>query len=231
MKKLGLIGGTGPESTIAYYKAIEYGVQKKMNRSCFPHMAIESLSVFEVLDFCSRRAYDDLAGYLIGGMKHLAAAGCEVGSLTGITPHIVFDKLQEASPIPVISIVEAACEYSKRKGYEKIALLGTYPTMTGTFFREPFTTAGIDVVTPTEEEMRYIGRKIESELELGRVVKETQGHIAGIVNRMRTDEDIDAVVLGCTELPLLFKDIEMDIPEINVMDVHIQKLIDVICED
>ncbi|MGI6203845.1 MAG: aspartate/glutamate racemase family protein [Anaerovoracaceae bacterium] len=231
MKKLGLIGGTGPESTIEYYKALEYGVQKKLNKNYFPHMAIESLSVFEVLDFCDREAYDDLAEYLIGGMKNLAAAGCEVGTLTGITPHIVFDKLQEGSPIPVVSIVEAACEYCREKGYGKIALLGTYPTMTGTFFQKPFTAAGIEVVTPTEEEKQYIGGKIESELELGNVVKETQDRVAGIVNRLKKDEDIDAFVLGCTELPLLFRDVKMDIPAIDVMDVHIRKLIDVICED
>ncbi|MEE3362947.1 MAG: amino acid racemase [Anaerovoracaceae bacterium] len=230
MKKLGLIGGTGPESTLIYYKEIEYGVQKKTNRNYFPHLTIESLSVFEVLDCCGRGAYEELADYLVQGMENLRRAGCDAGALTAITPHIVFDRLRKRSPIPVISIVETACEYSKNKGYEKVALLGTYPTMTGTFFQEPFESAGIRVVTPDADEMKYIGEKIESEIELGQIIPETQKRFEEIVERLKKDECVDAFVLGCTELPLVFDGADMGIPAIDVMDVHIKKLVDMICE-
>lgn len=77
MKKLGLIGGTGPESTIEYYKGIEYGVQQRLGRNFFPNLTIESLSVFEVLSFCEKKDYTGLAAYLAEGIRNLAAAGAE----------------------------------------------------------------------------------------------------------------------------------------------------------
>ncbi len=78
MNKLGLIGGTGPESTIEYYKGIEYGVQQKVGRSFFPNLTIESLSVFDVLSFCGKQDYAGLMEYLLKGIRNLAAAGAQI---------------------------------------------------------------------------------------------------------------------------------------------------------
>lgn len=230
MKKLGLIGGTGPESTLMYYKSIEQGVQEKVGKPFFPHMTIESLSVFEVLHFCDAGDLEGLAGYLAEGFRNLAAAGCDFAALTGITPHIVIDRVRERSPIPIVSIIDTAADYASAKGFTRVGLLGTYPTMSGTFFQENFRRKGIDVVRPHEDEMRFIGEKIETELEYGRVVPETRGRVMEIVRRMRDDEQIQAVVVGCTELPLLFKDAESPVEKIDVMEVHIDALIRMILE-
>ena len=102
MNKLGLIGGTGSESTIEYYKGIEYGVQQKSGHSFFPNLTIESLSVFDVLGFCGKQDYAGLTEYLLKGVRNLAAAGAQYAALTGITPHIVFDELSQASPIVTV---------------------------------------------------------------------------------------------------------------------------------
>ena len=167
MNKLGLIGGTGPGSTVEYYKGIEYGVQKKSGRNFFPNLTIESLSVFDVLNFCEKQDYAGLTAYLLKGICNLTAAGAQYAALTGITPHIVFDELSKASPIPLISMVDTARDYAAANGYKKICLLGTLPTMEGTFFQNFFSKRGVEVVTPNAEERNYIGTKIESELEFG----------------------------------------------------------------
>lgn len=231
MKKLGLIGGTGPESTIEYYKGIEYGVQQKLGKRFFPHLTIESLSVFEVLAFCEKRDYDGLTAYLLDGIRNLAAAGAECAALTGITPHIVFDRLTENAPIPLVSMVDAARDYALTQNYQKVCLLGTLPTMSGTFFQNSFATRGVEVVTPNEEEMRYIGEKIETELELGQVLPDTQRHFCRIAERMVQEQHVQAIVLGCTELPLLFSGVNLPVPYIDVMRVHIQTLVDLILSD
>jgi aspartate racemase len=228
MKKLGLIGGTGPESTIEYYRQIEYGVQAKTGS--FPNLTIESLSVFDVLRFCGENDYHGLAEYLLKGFQCLADAGADFASLTGITPHIVFDEISEKSPITVISIVDAACERAHVLGYRKIALLGTYPTMAGAFFQKTFQVQGIEVVTPLEDEMRYIGEKIETELELARVIPETQQRFCSIADRLVSDENVQAIVLGCTELPLILNDNLTKVPCLDVMKIHIEKLISLILE-
>lgn len=141
MKKLGMIGGTGPESTIEYYRRIEAGVQEKTGY--FPELVIESLSVFDVLKFCRMRDYDRLTDYLLKGFHILADAGCDFACLTGMTPHIVFDQIRKESPIPVISMIDAACEEAERLNFKTIALMGTYPTMSGSFFRKPFEQRGV----------------------------------------------------------------------------------------
>lgn len=231
MNKIGLIGGTGPESTIEYYRSIEYGVHKKCGRNVFPPLDIESLSVFEVLDFCKNKDYVGLTDYLLNGIKNLAAAGAKYAALTGITPHVVFKKLKEKSPIPLISMIDCACDYAVNHSYKKVCLLGTLPTMNGSFFQEQFAKFGVDVVTPNENEKNYIETKIENELEFGKVFSETQQDFLKIVKRIVDEENVQAVVLGCTELPLLFNNVTMPVPYIDVMQVHIESLIDLILAD
>ncbi|KXT75831.1 aspartate/glutamate racemase family protein [Streptococcus sp. DD12] len=228
MNKLGLIGGTGPESTIEYYKGIEYGVQQKVGRSFFPNLTIESLSVFDVLNFCGKQDYAGLMEYLLKGIRNLAAAGAQYATLTGITPHIVFDELSQASPIPLISMVDTAGDYALLHGYKKICLLGTLPTMEGKFFQNSFAKGGIEVITPDAEERNYIGTKIETELEFGKVLPETQQAFKEIAERIIREERVQAVVLGCTELPLIFDGVELPVPYIDVMQVHINALVDLI---
>ncbi len=231
MNKLGLIGGTGPESTVEYYKGIEYGVQQKSGRSFFPNLTIESLSVFDVLGFCRKQDYVGLTDYLLKGIRNLAAAGAQYAALTGITPHIVFDEISKVSPIPLISMVDTARDYAAANGYKKICLLGTLPTMEGTFFQNSFAKRGIEVVTPNAEEKNYIGTKIETELEFGKILPETQCAFKEIAERIIREEQVQAVVLGCTELPLIFDGVELMVPYIDVMQVHINALVDLIMRD
>ena len=231
MNKLGLIGGTGPESTIEYYKRIEYSVPKKSGRSFFPQLTIESLSVFEVLDFCGKKDYAGLTAYLLQGIRNLAAAGAQYAALTGITPHIVFDELSKASPIPLISMVDTARDYAAAHGYKKIGLLGTLPTMEGTFFQNSFSECGIEMVTPNAEEKNYIGTKIETELEYGKVLPKTQRAFQEIAERMIREEHVQAIVLGCTELPLIFNDLKLSAPYLDVMQIHISALVSLILQD
>ena len=226
MKKLGLIGGTGPESTIEYYRQIEYAVQEKTG--AFPNLVIESLSVFDVLRFCREADYDGLVSYLVKGFRCLADAGADFACLTGITPHIVFDRVAAESTIPIISMVEAACERTQKLGFSRIALLGTYPTMSGTFFQTTFSRQGVEVITPTEEEMRYVGEKIETELELAQVLPETQKCFVEIAERLVAEEQAQAVILGCTELPLILNDSLLSVPCLDVMKTHIEKLVSMI---
>lgn len=176
MKKLGLIGGIGPESTIEYYRSIEYGVQKKSGQNFFPNITIESLNVFDVLNLCKNQDYDGLTDYLLNGINQLSAAGVQYAALTGITTHIVFDALSKVSPVPLVSMVDTASEFAKAHRYRKVCLLGTLPTMNGTFFQQSFESKGIEVITPDAAEKEYIGRKIETELELGKVVSDTQNN-------------------------------------------------------
>lgn len=95
MKKLGLVGGMGPESTIPYYHDIVYGVKEKAGKDFFPDLTIESVNVFEVLRLCGEEKYDELTEYLMKAINNLIKSGADFAALSANTPHIVFDRLKD----------------------------------------------------------------------------------------------------------------------------------------
>ena len=93
-----------------------------------------------------------MTDYLLNGINQLSAAGVQYAALTGITTHIVFDALSKVSPVPLVSMVDTASEFAKAHRYRKVCLLGTLPTMNGTFFQQSFESKGIEVITPDAAE-------------------------------------------------------------------------------
>lgn len=224
MKKLGLIGGTGPESTLLYYRKFVYEANKRTGDTFFPNLTIESINVYDVLEMCSKKDYVGLTGYLTKAVRHLVAAGAEVVALTGNTPHIVFNELQACSAVPLVSIIDATCAEVKAQGLKKVGLLGTRFTMEADFFKRPFIDAGIGVITPVPNDIDFIAEKIHHELERGIVESQTRERFLAVVERMSKDEGIEAIILGCTELPLLFTDAQLAVPALDTVDIHIEAL-------
>ena len=227
MKKLGLVGGTGPESTIPYYRGIVYAVQKQSGKKEFPPLVIDSIDVFHVMDYCARKDYGSLTAYLAASVKNLAAAGADFAALTGNTPHIVFDDLTRLSPIPLVSIPEAAADYAAAKHYKKLALLGTAFTMKEDFFKKPFRRKQIDLLIPDETEQALLQNLIENELELGIKKESTLHYFQQVISRLKT-QGAEAVILGCTELPLILNDNTSPLPCLDTMEIHIEKLVQLI---
>ena len=128
-------------------------------------------------------------------------------------------------------MVDTARDYAAANGYKKICLLGTLPTMEGTFFQNSFSKRGVEVVTPNAEERKYIGTKIETELEFGKVLPKTQSTFKEIAERIIREERVQAIVLGCTELPLIFDSVELPVLCIDVMQIHINTLVDLIMQN
>lgn len=216
----------GPESTIAYYHDIVYGVRDRLGKDFFPNLTVESVSVFDVLRLCKEKEYNELTDYLYRAVDNLAKSGADFAVLSANTPHIVFDRLQTLSPIPLISIVESSCKEAEKRGYKKIGLPGTVFTVTEEFFKKPFADKNIEIVVPTDSEIEFVDNKIATELERGIVRKETYAAFSKIINRMRAEENIEGIILGCTELPLLLNDENCPVPCLDTMQIHIKDIID-----
>lgn len=225
MKKLGLIGGTGPESTLIYYKKIVYGAKEMSGKDFFPNINIDSVNVFDILNFCSQSDYNSLTEYLMKSIHNLIRAECEIIALTGNTPHIVFEKLCERSAVPLISMVDATRDKAVEQNIKRAGLLGTAFTMVEDFFRKPFIEAGIDIFIPDEDGIRFLSEKIASELEVGIVNPATQKKILEIINEMQRQHNIEAIILGCTELPLLFSNQPVPLPCLDTLSIHTEALL------
>lgn len=179
---------------------------------------------------CNEQKYDELTDYLMQAIKSLINSGADFVALSANTPHIVFDRLKEHATVPLVSIVEATCAEAIRLNKRKVGLLGTIFTMTGEFFKKPFYSNHIQIITPTVKEMEYINYKISSELELGIVKEETLQNFQKIIKRMQEEEGIEAIIWGCTELPLLLNSEVSPVPCLDTMKIHIQLLMDLIVE-
>lgn len=226
MKKLGLVGGMGPQSTMPYYIGTVYGVQERTSPDFFPPLTIESVNVFEVLRLIDAGKMDEVTAYLLAAIENLRQAGADFAALTANTAHIVYDRLEHLSPLPLVSIITATRDYALTHGLRRIALLGTRFTMERDFYKTPFIDSGIEIIVPDEDERCYIDRTITSELEYGVVKPETLLEYQNILQRMKDDDRIEAAILGCTELPLLLNDGNSPVPVLDTVKIHTATLVD-----
>lgn len=225
MKKLGLIGGIGPESTVAYYRKIIHGVQTQTGKENLPRLSIESLNAFKVFSLCREREFEQLADYVLGAIHSLAAGGADMVGLTGNTPNIVLDRILPLSPVPIVSAIDATCNAAQERGARKVGLLGTVFTMTNTFFKTPFEDRGIQVIVPSEHQIAQIQAKIEAELEHGLVKENTCREFVAIIRDLQQREGIDHVALACTELPLILGDRNSPVPCLDTVEIHVEALV------
>lgn len=225
MKKLGLIGGIGPESTVAYYRKIIHGVQAQAGKENLPRLSIESLNAFTVFSLCRAREFDQLADYVLSAIRSLAAGGADMAALTGNTPNIVMERILPLSPIPIVSAIDATCHAAQQRGARRVGLLGTVFTMTNTFFKTPFEDRGIQAIVPSALQIAHIQAKIEAELEHGIVKEDPRQEFIAIIQDLQQREGIDHVALACTELPLILGDDNSPVPCLDTVDIHVAALI------
>lgn len=228
MRKLGLVGGVGPEATLMYYQGITYGVKRRVGRDFFPRLSVESLSCFDVIPMSAAGKKAELAEYFLSALESLAAGGAEFGALACCTGHLVFEELERRSPIPLVSIVEVTAEAAKRAGAKRVGLLGTQATMEEDFFKKPFIERGIEVAVPNGPERRWVADKILSELENGLVKPETVEGFMKLAKTLAERDGIEALVLGCTELPMVFSRFEPPVAALDAAAIHIEALADAI---
>src|SRR5512140_494420 len=201
MKTLGIVGGIGPESTIEYYRLIVASYRARKPDGSFPPVIINSIDMTKMLTMIGANQMNEVTDYLVGEVNKLSRAGAEFGLLAANTPHIVFDDIRSRSKIPLISIVEAACEAAKTSGIARAGLFGTRFTMQGSFYPEAFSRRGIQLVTPDEEEQDFIHDKYMHELVHGVYLDETRARLLAILDRLIDQDHIQGLVLGGTELP------------------------------
>ena len=226
MKKIGLVGGTGPESTIMYYKELNSKIDEATGGKNMPELSIESVNFRRAWELVSSERHKELADYLSEKVNNLAEGGAEIIALTAATMHIVYNEIENNTKVSLVSIPKAVCDEVIEKGYKKVGLLGTIFTMEQEFMKKDLLQAGIDVIVPDKSDRELIAKRIYEELELGIVKESTLQEFNEIVRKMENAHKIEAIVLGCTELPLILNDENCLLPCLDSVAIHIKKLIE-----
>lgn len=229
MKTLGIIGGIAPPSTIEYYKYLIEAYRQKSPGGAYPSLVIHSIDPVRMLGMIDAGDYVGTVDYLVSALDVLARARVDVALFASNTPHLLFDEIQRASPVPLVSIVDAARDEASRRGLQRVGLLGTRFTMRATFYRDAFAAAGITVVSPDHEDLELVHAKYVGELVPGVLRDETRELILDVMRRMRDTHHLDGMIFGGTELPLLIP--PRSYPELRILDTmhaHVDMTVDLL---
>jgi aspartate racemase len=226
MKIAGIIGGLGPESTVEYYRLIIDTYRERVGDGSYPQLIINSVNMRRVVDLISAGAFAEVADFLAGEVRKLAMAGADFAALSANTPHVVFDEIERASPLPLISIVEATCDEAQALGLKRLGLFGTRFTMQGRFYPEAFSRRGLQLAVPGEEEQDYVHDKYMNELVKGVFLPETRERLLAIAGRMKERDSVEGLILGGTELPLILHQSDSAMPFLDTARIHVRAIVE-----
>lgn len=232
MHKLGIVSYS-PLATAAYQRGIAEGVRARLGEDASLVMSVECLDRALVTGLAVSDQTDRLADVLLGAVWNLAAAGCDVAAIAGMTGHAAYRQMAQISPIPLVSMVTATRDEIVARGYRSVLLLGTQPTMARKFAKNPIVLSHVPVVVPSDVVKRWLDGENESECELGVMSQEAADHLAGIV-RQGADEFARAVVAGSVSLGEAMRargladSHALPIPVVSAFDCHINVLVNTI---
>ena len=226
MKKIGILGGMAPESTLEFYRGLTSLAQEVLPGRSYPTIIIYSLNMEEFRDPLNSGNYPGAISVLSNGIEALSRAGADFAIIASNTPHMFFDELANKSPITLLSIVTETAKDAKRRDFSNVGLYGTRFTMEHRFYRDEFERYGISVVTPGEEARGYIHEKAMGELADGKIVESTREKLLEISRKMIEKEGIQALILGSTELSFILNEEALGIPVLDTTRIGIQAAFD-----
>src|SRR5579872_3476725 len=219
MKRIGLIGGTTWLSTIDYYRIINQEVNRELGGLHSAKLLLYSIDFDEFKTLADAGEWQKATEWFAGIVKQLQTAGAEAIVLCAGTLHMIANKLGQLVQIPIIHIADATVSELRSHNIRKTVLLGTKFTMEAEFFKDAFSQQGIEVMIPDEGERQFIHQTIFDELDRGLLLEATKVRYLAIIQHLIA-KGAEAVVLGCTELPLLIKPEDCTIPVFDTMLIH-----------
>lgn len=220
-KRIGILGGMSYESTIKYYDLILQKYYKEFNDYNYPEIVIFSLNFQKIIDYELGDNKAKYIEYLMSGIRALENAGASFILMAANSPHAVFEDLEEISKVPLISIVKSTAQYAKEKNMKKLLLIGIKFTMQSTFYQNFFKKLGMEVITPSNEEQNEIDKIIFDELVIGYFKQESKKKLLQIINSYK----VDGVILGCTELPLILNQKDVDVILLDTVELHTEAVL------
>jgi aspartate racemase len=221
-KRIGILGGMTAESTVLYYQHIFKSYEEQHGDLGYPETLIYDVSFQRFADWMSVEDWDSIEEALLDGLRRLDAAGADFAVIATNTMHILYDRLESSSPIPLISIVDATAEAVKEQGLTVIGLLGTRFTMEKPFYVDGLKRHGIEALVPDKDEREYINRVVFQELAKGLLLRESRDRYLEIIDRL-VEKGAQGIVLGCTEIPLLVRPEHTKVKLFDTAIIHADK--------
>jgi len=218
MKKIGILGGMSYESTIKYYDLILQKYYEKYNDYNYPEILINSLNLQKVIDYELGNDTAKYVDYLMSGINSLENGGVDFIIMAANSPHAVYDDIIQKTKLPILSIVEATAEKALEMELKKLLLIGIKFTMQSSFYQRIFENSNMQLITPEVIEQDLIDQIIFDELVIGKFKDESKQKLLEIIHNY----EVDGVILGCTELPLIFHKNDSTIKLLDTIEIHVE---------
>jgi len=218
-KKIGILGGMSPESTIAYYEYITRTYTERFGDYGYPEIIIYSVSFQPYVDWPQQEQWDLVAQGLSEAARRLEAAGADFIVMATNTMHIVFDRIQASIHVPMLSLLDAVSEAILVAGIKKVGLLGTKYTMEKTFFQDALGQRGITVLVPDAEDRQYVNAVIYDELVAGQIREQSRARFIAVIRKL-AERGAQGVILGCTEIPMLVNEADAGMRLFDTTAIH-----------
>jgi aspartate racemase len=225
MKTIGLIGGMSWESSLLYYRLINQGVQQRLGGLHSAELLMHSVDFAPIENLQHTGDWEGASQILIDAARRLEAGGAGFFLIGTNTMHQVAPAVAAAVDIPLLHIADATARALVSNEVHRVGLLGTAFTMELEFYRERIERHNIEVVVPELHDRQMVHDIIYQELCLGKVDDDSREVYLAIIDRLR-EQNIDGVILGCTEIGLLLDSRHTDIPLYDTTEIHAAQAVD-----
>lgn len=230
MKSIGIIGGMSPESTIEYYKYIVHSYVNKYGDSSYPKIIIHSVSFQKYINWMKKNKTEPIKEGLFEAAQSLERAGANFLILATNTMHLYTDKIKSRCNLYLFEITEVVKQLITEKKYKKVGLIGTKSCMEKGLYQKVLEKSGIAVMIPEEKDRLFIHETIFDEFTKGIFLPERKKQFEIIINSLK-ERGANAVIMGCTEIPLLLDNHNIDIELIDTTRLHAQKALEYALSD
>jgi aspartate racemase len=221
LKLLGLIGGMSWENTIEYYRIINELIKEKLGSWNSAKLILYSVNFEEILSLENKDRWSEIVLIMTNISRNLENAGCEALMLCSNTMHKIADDLQNNISIPIINVVDETALIIKELKLKKVGLLGTKFTMEGDFYSKKLEEKyNISVIIPGKEDRDYIHSVIYNELAQNNLFDTTKQSLLRIIDKLKS-QGAEGIILGCTEIPLLIKPEDLELPLFDTLKIHL----------
>ncbi|MGE7674375.1 aspartate/glutamate racemase family protein [Lysinibacillus sp. NPDC094403] len=221
MKTIGMIGGMSWESSAEYYRLMNEEVKQQLGGLHSAKCILYSVDFQEIEHYQAEGEWSKAGQVLADAAQSLESAGAEFIVICTNTMHKVIDIIMEKITIPILHIADATANQIEKASLQKVALLGTKYTMEQDFYRARVEEFGIEVLVPLADERAEVNRIIYEELCLGKIEQASKDYYLQVIGNL-VQSGAQGIILGCTEIGLLIKQEDVNVPVFDTTVLHAQ---------
>ncbi len=231
MKTIGLIGGMSWESTAEYYRIINELVRERLDSAHSAKIAMYSVDFQEVREFHHNDKWDEATDFMIDAARRVERSGADFALICTNTMHKMADAVAANISIPLLHIVDATASKITAANIKKLGLLGSIFTMEENFYKDRLSERyDLEIIVPDKADQKIIDTIIFEELCMGEIKNSSRDRLKLIIDKL-INNGAEGVILGCTELPLLAREITTSIPLFDTTAIHAEAAVNLALKD